>query len=53
MIATGSTPFVPAIPGLKSVPNAFTFMSADDALEIKNIFVPTAVFLFSVPVLLG
>lgn len=36
MIATGSTPFVPAIPGLKSVPNAFTFMSADDALEIKK-----------------
>lgn len=37
LVATGSDPFVPAIQGLESVENRFTFMSLDDALAIQKV----------------
>lgn len=35
LVATGSRPFVPPIPGLKQVPSRFTFMSLDDAKALE------------------
>jgi NAD(P)H-nitrite reductase large subunit len=36
LVATGSTPFVPPVPGLAGAPNSFTFLSWGDAEKIKN-----------------
>jgi len=36
LIATGSSPFVPAIKGLEDVRNKFTFMSLNDALQLEK-----------------
>ena len=35
-VATGSTPFVPPIAGLDSVPDKFSFMTLDDALALEK-----------------
>ena len=34
LVATGSRPFVPAMPGLEKVPQRFTFLSLDDARRL-------------------
>jgi hypothetical protein len=36
MVATGSRAFVPPFAGLDTVPEKFTFMSLDDALELEK-----------------
>ena len=35
-VATGSSPFVPPIPGLETVPARFSFMTLDDALALEK-----------------
>lgn len=35
LVATGSRPFVPAMPGLEKVPQRFTFLSLDDARRLE------------------
>lgn len=35
-IATGSSPFVPAFPGLETVQNKFSFMTIDDTLALEK-----------------
>ena len=43
LIGTGSSPFVPPMEGLDTVENKFTFMSLDDAKELKkSITIPEA-----------
>ena len=37
LVATGSTPFVPPMEGLDTVPEKFTFMSLDDAHALENV----------------
>ncbi len=40
LVATGSRPFVPPIPGLDSVPVQFPFMTLDDAHHLANAITP-------------
>lgn len=42
LIATGSRPFVPDLPGIESVKNKFTFMSLDDAKALDAAVTPTS-----------
>lgn len=35
-VATGSSPFVPRVPGLETVKNKFTFLTLDDALDLEK-----------------
>ena len=37
LVATGSTPFVPPMEGLDTVPEKFTFMSLDDAHALESV----------------
>lgn len=37
LVATGSTPFVPPMEGLDTVPEKFTFMSLDDAHTLESV----------------
>jgi NAD(P)H-nitrite reductase large subunit len=41
-VATGSSPFVPPVPGLDSVPQKCTFMTLDDALELEKVVTPSS-----------
>lgn len=41
-IATGSSPFVPAFPGLENVQNKFSFMTIDDTLELEKAITPNS-----------
>ena len=41
-LATGSSPFVPPMAGLDSVPVKFTFMTLDDALALEAALTPSA-----------
>lgn len=40
MVATGSRPFVPPVPGLRESPDALTFLSWDSAAELKRRMTP-------------
>ncbi len=42
LVATGSRPFVPPIPGADKVKNKFTFMSLDDAQALQKALFPQA-----------
>ena len=42
LVATGSRPFVPAMPGLEKVPQRFTFLSLDDARRLEAALTPEA-----------
>ena len=40
LVATGSSPLVPPIPGLEQVKQKFTFLSLEDALALKSALTP-------------